>query len=153
MIVGFTGHRKLSHPEQKIVKETITWLRLWKPEKAISGMAIGFDQLAARACIYLGIPLVAALPAKGQPERWPEAMQKLYYKILDRAAEIVYIDTVPGYNSGRNFIEKLFIRNRWIVDKSDRILAYYDGSHKGGTFHTISYAEKNMKVCIPLQLL
>jgi uncharacterized phage-like protein YoqJ len=149
MILGFTGHRQLQHSERVLGYKLIEWLKQWKPEQAISGVAVGFDQLAARVCIYLGIPLIAAVPAKNQSEWWPSHIQKVYYKILDRASKVVYVDEVPRYNVRKDFKAKLLARNRWIVDNSDRILAYcLDNVGEGGTYHTICYARKRMKLVI-----
>ena len=154
MIVGFTGHRKLQHSEMSLARATIRWLKVWKPDQAITGMALGYDQLAARVCVYLSIPFIAALPAKEQPDVWSTSQKRIYYKILERASKVVYVDTVPGYDRSRNFIGKLFVRNRWIVDNSDKLLSYYieDGKFKGGTYSAICYAHSKMKMVIPLIL-
>jgi len=151
MIIGFTGHRNITDSRKFLVQHTLMWLRSWKPEKAISGMAVGYDTLAARVCIYLNIPLVAAIPDKRQPNRWPKKEQELYYKILDRASEVVYVDEEPGYDGTESFIGKLFIRNKWIVDHSDKILAYYNNTETGGTANTILYAHTLMKLVIQIQ--
>jgi len=140
MIVGFTGHRELERPEKQVAKALIKYINKIQPAKAISGMAIGFDQLAARVCIHLGIPLIAAVPAKEQPNFWPLAAIKNYFKILARADSIVFVDTVKAYSDPNdNFIQKLFNRNYWIVDNSDRIVAYYRGTGRGGTASTVRY--------------
>lgn len=150
MILGFTGHRKLQHPEKVLGREIIRWFGALEPDKCITGMALGYDQLAARACVYAGIPFIAALPGKEQPNKWPAAARKTYETILSRAHKIVYVDTLPKYSNTNNFITKLFNRNEWIVDNSDKILAYYLNTGKGGTFRTIIYANKVGKLVIPV---
>ena len=45
-----------------------------------------------------------------------------------------------------------FIRNRYMVDKSSRIIAVYDGRKKGGTFYTIRYAQKQDKEISEIRL-
>lgn len=37
-------------------------------------------------------------------------------------------------------------RNRYMVDKSDIVIAVFYGIEKGGTWHTINYAQKNKKL-------
>jgi uncharacterized phage-like protein YoqJ len=34
-----------------------------------------------------------------------------------------------------------FARNRWMVERSDAVIAVYDGRRKGGSFYTIQYAK------------
>jgi uncharacterized phage-like protein YoqJ len=153
MIIGFTGHRKFRHPEKKIAKQLILFLTKMKPDKTISGMALGFDQLAARVCVYLGIPFIAAVPAKEQPNFWPLHAVKNYFKILEKADEIVYVDKVKGYsNPNDNFITKLFNRNHWMVDHSDKMIAYYLNTGRGGTAATVRYAVKQKKLVIPMEI-
>lgn len=46
-------------------------------------------------------------------------------------------------NSGNN---RYFIRNRYLVDHSNRTVAFYDFRNKGGTFRTIQYARTKGKL-------
>ena len=152
MILGFTGHRRLDHPELALAKEIRRWLLALKPDKTISGMALGFDQLAARVSVSLGIPFIAAVPAKEQPNRWPIEAQRCYHKILDRAERIVLVDHTKGGSPDDNFIDKLFKRNHWIVDHSDKILAYYQDPLYGGTGEAVRYALSKSKLVLQLTL-
>jgi len=153
MIIGFTGHRKLQHSETKIAKQLIFFLNRLEPTATISGMALGFDQLAARVCVYLGIPFIAAIPAKEQPDFWPIYHIKNYFKILDKADKIVYVDELKKYsNRHATFVKKLFNRNHWIVDHSDKIIAYYLNTRSGGTAETINYTVHQRKIAIPLEI-
>jgi uncharacterized phage-like protein YoqJ len=151
MIIGFTGHRKFKHPEKQIAKQLKMFLTKLKPDKTISGMALGFDQLAARVCVYLGIPFIAAVPAKEQPNMWPLKAVKDYFKILEKAEKIVYVDKEKGYsNPNDNFIAKLFNRNHWMVDKSHKMIAYYLNTVRGGTAATVRYTHSQGKIVIPI---
>jgi uncharacterized phage-like protein YoqJ len=153
MIIGFTGHRKFQHPEKKIAKQLIFFLTKIEPTKTISGMALGFDQLAARVCVYLHIPFIAAIPAKEQPNFWPLKAVKEYFKILDKASEVVYVDKLKKYsNPNDNFIAKLFNRNHWMVDNSDKMIAYYSGVSRGGTAATVRYTIKQRKLLIQMEV-
>lgn len=153
MIIGFTGHRKFKHSESQIAKQLIFYLDKLKPDKAISGMALGFDQLAARVCVYLKLPFIAAVPAKEQPNRWSAIAQKKYFKILDKADKIVYVDSIKGYSDPNDtFTDKLFNRNHWMVDHSDKMIAYYLNTAKGGAAETIRYTMKSRKVALILEI-
>lgn len=141
MILAATGHRpdKLGgYDEQNPLR---TWVRAQihaaledlKPEKAISGMALGVDSDFAEACVALGIPFIAAVPFQGQESRWPQASQERYKKLLARAAEVVYVSP-PGYATW-----KFHARNQYMVDNCNLLLAVFDGS-VGGTSSTVCYA-------------
>lgn len=141
MIVAFTGHRPdkiggydMSSPEiRKIRYELFTKLKKLKPKKAISGMALGVDQLAAEACIAAEIPFIAARPFIGQELKWPLESQKRYRELLGQASEIVTVC------DGAYAAWKMQKRNEWMVDHCDLLLAVWDGS-AGGTANCVKYA-------------
>jgi uncharacterized phage-like protein YoqJ len=39
----------------------------------------------------------------------------------------------------------MHVRDRWIIDNSNQLLAIWTGTQYGGTFATIKYAEKKVK--------
>lgn len=141
MIICGTGHRpnKLGGygPEaEAVVYETAKqWLLDNMPDKVISGMAMGWDMALARAAISLEIPLIAAVPFKGQESRWSYQTVNLYHKLLSEADEVVYVCD-EGYAAW-----KMQVRNEWMVNHADLVLALWDGS-SGGTGNCIAYAEK-----------
>lgn len=109
----------------------------------ISGMALGWDTAWALAGLNLKIPLIAAVPFIGQERRWPSSAQTQYHEILDCAVEIVIVSG-GGYSS-----EKMQIRNEWMVDHCEELIALWDGS-PGGTGNCIRYACKFKKPIINL---
>jgi uncharacterized phage-like protein YoqJ len=147
MILGITGHRPsvlgcgydIPNPTYDRICQQIKgeFIEL-KPEKIISGMALGVDQWAVSIAMELGIPFIAAVPFKGQDSRWPVKSKKIYEDMLGSADRIVII----GELTSNNFAELMFLRNRWIVDNSSELLAVWNGDRKGGTFSAINYAEK-----------
>jgi uncharacterized phage-like protein YoqJ len=147
MIVAFTGHRpdklpnkeigyKLPNPTYIYVCQQIekTLLEL-KPDKIITGMALGIDQWAANVAIKLNIPFLAAIPFEGQEKAWPESSQKTYQKLLSKAAEKVIV-CEGGYAA-----YKMQIRNEWMVNNSDILIAVYNGDTSGGTFNCVQFAK------------
>lgn len=143
MIVAFTGHRpdelggyNLPNPTYihvcQQLEKTLTEL---KPEKAISGMALGVDQWAANICVKLGIPFTAAMPFLEQDSVWPEASKKTFRALLNKAAEQVIVSE-GGYTAA-----KMQVRNEWMVDHCDVLVAVYNGADSGGTFNCIQYAK------------
>ena len=79
------------------------------------------------------------------------ARSKAYYKILEKADELVYVDNLPKYKA-TTFVEKLDKRNHWIVDNCDKMIAYYYNDFSGGTAKAISYAYQVNKMVVPLAI-
>lgn len=150
MIVSFTGHRpnklggyQTPNPTYTyIIQELNNVLLKIKPDKAISGMALGWDQWAAQVCIDLQIPFIAAIPFVGQEKIWPQSSKDIYNSLLRKAIEQVIV-CEGGYAAW-----KMQKRNEWMVDRSELVIACFDGTN-GGTANCISYAkEKNKELII-----
>ncbi len=145
MIIAATGHRpkKLAPREiaySKHVRERLThlataYLKREKPSEVISGMAPGWDTAVAIASLDLKIPLIVAVPFKGQESRWSEYDKGMYDLILRLAAN-VFIVSPGGYEP-----QKMQLRNIWMTDRCHKLVALWDGSN-GGTRNCIAYAEE-----------
>ena len=140
----FTGHRpeKLSVPET----EVIAWLES-EIRKAIddgfvtfiSGMARGVDIWAAEIVLRLRdegkpIHLICASPFEGVERSWSDDWKQRYNAVLVQADLVKFI--CKGYSRAC-----FQIRNEWMVDRSARVIALYNGE-AGGTRNTIAYANK-----------
>lgn len=136
MIAAATGHRpeKLGgySTHNRLVDLAVAALCKYKPEKAISGFALGWDQAFADAAIQLQIPLTAAIPFPSQPSNWPKSSQVFYQYLLEKASQIEIISPDP-YSA-----RKMQIRNEWMVNNSDFIMCLWDGS-PGGTKNCMNY--------------
>ena len=147
----FSGHRpeKLEEPEAQIKD----WLRE-QIESAIaagfttfiSGCAMGVDIWAGQIVIRLRdeekvrkgssvLRLIAATPWPGFTNRWNIDWQEQYSQLL-RDADLV----VPVSNRYSNDVFDK--RNEWMVDHSNRLIAFYNGA-PGGTRNIIEYAQKH----------
>ena len=145
MIYAGTGHRlevlrwddavDLEAVHQKTVRFATEILPKYNPTKVISGMAIGWDTALAIAALEMGIPLIAAVPFEGQDAIWPKHAQERYRAILDRCAE-VHIVCPGGYAT-----HKYHIRDRWMCDHAEGVIALWNGQKFGGTYSTIKYAK------------
>lgn len=148
-ILAATGHRpnKLGgySPEafERLRRVATEYLVEAKPEKIISGMALGWDTAWAVAGQSLGIPVIAAVPFFGQESMWPKESQTKYLHILDRCHDVIYVCD-KGYAPW-----KMQIRNEYMVDKCDTLIALWDGS-SGGTGNCIAYAIKVNKPIVNL---
>lgn len=156
--VSFTGHRpdKIGGYNKERPRE-IEATKLWLEETTkkiiekfnhvhfISGGAQGVDLWAAEIIMkhketYEDIKLTMAIPCPQFGELWPvEERNKLnYYKSI--ADKSIY---VRDYYSGHIVLQ---IRNEWMVDRSDIVLAAWDGS-SGGTRNCYVYArDLNKKI-------
>ncbi|MCI8360681.1 MAG: DUF1273 domain-containing protein [Clostridiales bacterium] len=105
----------------------------------ISGMARGTDLWAADLVLKAreknpSIQLFCAIPYDRFAEKWPPDWQTLYYRVLTQTDDLKVFYPYFTYAAFQ-------VRNRWMVDRSSRIIAVYNGA-QGGTRHTLRYAEK-----------
>ena len=106
----------------------------------LCGMAVGCDMYFAEAVLALreqhaDVRLEAAIPFGDQPGRWNEKQRRRYNALIDSADRVTVLQT--AYTS-----DCMMRRNRWMVDRSEILLACYDG-RPGGTMNTILYAERS----------
>ncbi len=149
-LVAFTGHRpdklggfKLPNPTYlQVCKDIDRVLKEVKPDKVISGMALGVDQWAANIAVKLNIPFIAAVPFLGQEGKWPNESQKIYKKLMELAGEVVVV------SEGGFAANKMQIRNKWMVDHCDVLIAVYNGDETGGTANCVKYAKSQEKEII-----
>ena len=143
MIIAATGSRPnkiggyaIPNPiYSQICKATEKIFLELKPEKVISGMALGYDQYFANTAWKLHIPFIAAVPMDGQERIWSEIDQKRYRKLISRADEVYVV------NPGEYSPWKMQKRNEWMVLNCDLLLACWDGT-EGGTKNCIDFAKK-----------
>ncbi len=149
----FTGHRpeKLHQPETFIKAELEKAIRQAIADgytTFISGMARGVDIWAAQIVLRFrannpAIHLIAAVPYKGFESRWSKSWQDQYNFILEYADLVRYIS--KGYS-----MASFQIRNEWMVNHSNRVIAVFNGE-SGGTKNTIEYAIRNEIEVIKIQ--
>ncbi len=113
----------------------------------VSGMAMGFDIIAAETVLSLkkaksDTKLVCAIPFREQAKDFPLEWQNRYFDILKSADEIIYV--CESYNRGC-----YFKRNKYMVDNSDIVITWFNGQ-KGGTANTIDYAMRKGRKVINL---
>jgi len=105
----------------------------------ISGMARGFDMLAARAVLNArqkGAPvfLECALPFESQASAWSheDIAEHKYIRQNANRLTVVCEEAKP---------ESYLRRNRYMVEQSAMLICYFDGQ-PGGTAYTRRYAKK-----------
>lgn len=134
-----TGHRpdKLGGYSPQ-VDAALVGLARWfligmQTDRAVSGMALGWDMAFAEAALSLGVPVIAALPFANQACKWPVESQRRHARICEQALQVVIVC------EGEYAAWKMQERNKWMVHNSDEIVALWDGS-EGGTGNCIKAA-------------
>lgn len=149
---SFTGYRPQKMPFgfneddpqcvdfKKRLSETIEMLIFQGYTHFLSGGALGMDMFAAECVIelrarYPFIALEMVIPFDKQSDKWEKSYQERYNTLMKDADIITY--TGHNYTKGC-----MFIRNRYLVNNADLLLAAFDGQ-SGGTAMTVKYAKDN----------
>lgn len=151
-----TGHRPKGFPFiyggssekyfiylQKLRKIILKAIKEYGVTHFITGMAEGVDLDFAEIVLslrkkYKTIKLECAIPYSTQNFGFDWESDYRYARILKLANEVNYI--TKTYQKGC-----CLKRDRYMVDKSDFVIAVYNGQQKGGTFYTIRYAKSLKK--------
>ena len=150
MKIAITGHRPKSLNNEYdgtgpmsiwIKKEINKVLDKQGPTMLISGMALGVDMLFAEIAIERELDLLAAIPCKGQEKVWTKKSQDRYNKILS------YDNCSKVYVNENYSVWAMQKRNEYMVDKSNLLIACWDGT-VGGTCNAVQYAKKVNKEII-----
>ena len=155
--VCFTGHRPQNlpcgfneeHPVCRKIKLQLERLIIGVIEKKnvtkfISGMAIGVDMWAAEIVLdlkdyYPDITLEAAIQCRNQTASWNVKNKERYEQLLSHCDTVTVLQ--EQYTVGC-----MQRRNEYMVDKSNYVLAVWNGK-PSGTGKTIKYAaQKSMPV-------
>lgn len=154
MIIAVTGHRpnklygyNLNNKKNLELKEKLKKILIDnKCTEAITGMALGVDTIFALAVLELkdegyNIKLHCAIPCRNHSSKWIKESVDLYNDILSKA-DVVKLVTDETYKP-----YLMQVRNEYMVDLADKIIAVWDGS-SGGTANCVKYAQKKNKEII-----
>lgn len=137
----FTGHRQIPRavckPLVQAIRREVARLAGEGITRFYAGGALGFDTLAALTVLEMRktmpqLELYVVIPFAGQEARWPAEDRQVYRHILDRADHLEVLH--------RRYAEGCYHeRNRYMVDHSERCIAYLT-RQSGGTWYTCRYA-------------
>lgn len=140
-----TGHREIEKNQIEYVKKSL----LYEIKSAVSdgytgfmtGFASGADQYFAEAVIqlkkkYPDLKLIAAIPYRKR--LFNLGKNEFTEHLLEACSDIKVI-------SEEYFPNVYHIRNNYMVQNSERVIAVYDGRQKGGTFSTVRLANSAKK--------
>ena len=104
----------------------------------LCGMALGCDPYFCEAVLdlrnrYGDVTVEAAVPCEEQSARWRERDRNRYFALLERCD----YETLVQHHYTAGCMQR---RDRYMVDRSQRIIAAYDGRTLGGTMYTLTYA-------------
>jgi hypothetical protein len=153
--IGVTGHRTLADPEalRAPIREAIGRLKELLPAQefvliVVSALAEGADRLVAREVMAVkGARLEVALP---RPEGdyandfHTDESKKEFRDLLDRASYIWHAP-VPQAPAEQGLEDGYEQAGRYVVDRSDAVIALWDGESsrgRGGTEEIVAYAKK-----------
>lgn len=143
MKVALTGHRpeRLRGHEAEVREWIEQQFKTNNFSKAYCGMAQGADQIFGSVAKENDIPIVCCLP-------FPK---KKYHPFEEYLMDGAWIYTAGQEYNKQNY----FIRDKYMVDQSDVLLAVWDGIEFGGTYNTIKYAKEQGKkiIYIPQSIL
>ena len=134
----------------KVIKDVLLIELMHHQENAlecISGMALGVDQLYVKTTDEFrkspsmrgfSVSITAAVPCRGQETKWPVHSREVYHQILSLCDQVHFVHNGPFTPS---CMEE---RNRWMVDRSDAVIAVWDGK-SGGTANCVKYAKAKGK--------
>ncbi len=150
-----TGHRPQKFPFeyggrgkeyltylQELENKIITAVTEYGVTCFISGMALGVDLDFAQTVLKYrkkySLILECAVPCPNQTLKWDKKDISRYDRILKKADSVTLV-------SERYTPECMLKRNRYMVDKSDFVIAVFNGVKGGGTWYTINYAQRKNK--------
>jgi len=138
MKVGVTGHQEREGLNWDWVEQVLrSQLREIAPEKALSCLAAGTDQLFAEVALGLGVAVVAVVPLDDYERHFDDQPLAAYRRLLTRCEKIEL-----GWRGDpeRGFLEA----GKFIVNACDLMFAVWDGKRAeglGGTADIVTYAQ------------
>lgn len=154
--VAFTGHRPESLPFGRNLTrghfeefQIVLWNEIRRRmdegyNTFYCGGARGIDLLCGEIVLaekqtqHPNVRLICAIPYEKQAERWSLMWKLRYDEVLRGADKVEQLCSVYRRDC-------FHIRNRYMVDACDLLIAVYNGKAEGGTAYTINYAIKQGK--------
>ena len=142
-VCSFTGHRVIDKRHRSTIAALTSRAVAYAYENGarcfLSGGAIGFDTIAAKAVISFRIShpdvrLAILVPCKNQSEKWSDGEKSIYEYVLSVADEVEYL-------ADEYFDGCMRLRNQALAERCD-ILISYVGRNMGGAAQTVRIAEK-----------
>jgi hypothetical protein len=148
--VGVTGHRKLGDDPRVVLRVEAECVRALDKLRdvahqfdarllAYSALAIGADQIFARAALGLGVPLIGVVPFEDYPADFDEGDRAAFDTLLALCAEVHRLPRKRRSN------QAYWEAGKWVVDRVEFLVAVWNGlpaAGFGGTGDVVAYARK-----------
>ena len=136
--IAFTGHRHYDGRADEVLYALLEELYREGYRRFLSGMSWGFDLAAAEQVVrlrqaYSDVILVAVEPFVGFRYLFRGADAERYDNIIGSADVKVCVGEDTGAKG-------YFARNRYLVEHSSHIVAWWNGIRRGGTHYTVKRA-------------
>lgn len=140
MTAAFSGHRVISSIDIDKLKFAIRQLYSEGYRTFASGMAEGFDLLAAEVVLELKeeleqLRLHCVIPFEGHINKIGTKNRGRYNAICAAADQVTLLAT--SYHE-----RAYFERNDYLIDSADALICYYSGKRRSGTGYTVTKALK-----------
>ena len=137
--VMVTGHRDLTEQDKTIIQETIAQEVINpKVDTIYFGGAIGADSLALETALAARVgdkpKLVVVLPKTAKDQRSD------LHELTGRADEIIELKL-----SRKIYSDIWWEHDKWMVNSSQKCIAFWDGIEAGGTYNAMRYAQQQEK--------
>lgn len=182
MIVAIAGHqptelwgpkpdRRYSLLRQELGRQIAQLVRDRKAQRLFLGTSLGVDSMAFDLCVRINdehpgedrrgiLTLIAVVAYQGQADRWAVEQQERHRMRLQRATEIHYVESRPGYEVpdapvGAYHPAKLLARNQYLVDHAELLLVVWGGNERGTTADLVGRARnagKELVILNPFEL-
>lgn len=143
--VCFTGHRPSdlgTTPEvaKLALRKAINDAIQHGATAFITGGAVGVDTYAAQLVLeakatHPNIKLYIAIPFRGFTKYWSDAQRNEYADTIRKCDGFKVVCDAPSKRA-------YHIRNHFMVDHADLVIAYWSGKCNGGTYATVQYAQQ-----------
>jgi hypothetical protein len=139
--IGVTGHQGLTPGTERLIADAITQqLDGVTDLVGITSLAEGADQVFAERVIAAGGTLTVILPAADYARTFPAGKPRQHYEeLLSRATQVVRL----LYETSSE--EAYWAAGQEVVERSDRLLAVWNGRRGGGlggTADVVAYAHE-----------
>lgn len=138
MIVGITGHSNLDEATAASVRDALRGHLAALDQASLVGvtcLARGADQIFADLILDLGGKLEVIAPAADYFDRVPDPDARA--RCDDYLAQAVSVRTLPFEHAGH---DAYTAASKALVDRSELLLAVWDGSTNSGTGEAVAYA-------------
>ena len=124
-------HEQARRKGERLPTKRIRKLSKFESYEVLKLMAAQIVQSLKPSCP--GMTLTAAIPFRGQADRFKPCDRMVYDGLMASADEVIILSE---YYYTRCFLD----RDEFMVENASLLIAFYDGREKGGTYYTFKKA-------------